>query len=288
MDSVLAQTFHSFEIIVIDDHSNDNTVELVQAINDSRIRCLIQPRNTGAQAARNRGIREARGEWIAFLDSDDEWLPGKLIRQVEVLKSSGWKPLTVVHTDCLRVDHRVGTRTVWNIPPVEGENAYTRVLSAGGPMFSGMLTSKSALEAIGFLDELVPAYQEWETSIRLSRICRFVHIREPLFIYHCNQGDTISGDSVRAVAGYRYIVEKFREDIISRLGTEAYDAHLRFCALKAMKIGELPLAETVLGLTSSCSFKTTLIRWICMVGRGGGARLARLAAEAMTRCLGSR
>ncbi len=288
VNSVLSQEFLPLEVIVVDDGSEDGTSDLLRAANDRRIRVVSLGARRGAQAARNAGICAAGGEWVAFLDSDDEWLPGKLSRQVEALNSSGGKPFTVVHTDCWRVDHKAGTRTVWNIPPVEGENPYTRMLSSGGPMFQGMLTSKSALEAIGLLDEAVPAYQEWETTIRLARFCRFVHIREPLFIYHCYEGEAISRDSVRAVAGYRYIVEKFREEIISRLGTEAFDAHLRFCALKAMKIDEFTLAETVLGLTSSDTLKTTIVRWLCRLGRGGGRRLARRAAGTMSRRLSIR
>jgi len=82
LESVLKQTFENFEIIVIDDGSTDKSCEIVRSIKDSRIR-LIRQENGGPSKARNRGIQEAKGEFIAFLDADDEWLPEKLEKQYE-------------------------------------------------------------------------------------------------------------------------------------------------------------------------------------------------------------
>lgn len=77
LESVLNQTFSNFEVLVIDDGSTDKSCEIVESINDSRIR-LIRQENGGPSKARNRGIKEAKGKFIAFLDADDEWLPEKL------------------------------------------------------------------------------------------------------------------------------------------------------------------------------------------------------------------
>ena len=83
LDSILAQTFSGWELIVVDDGSTDGTAELVKR-DYSDARLLVQE-NRGVSAARNAGIASARGEWIAFLDSDDAWLPEKLERQMEAL-----------------------------------------------------------------------------------------------------------------------------------------------------------------------------------------------------------
>lgn len=83
LDSVLNQTFSDFEIIIVDDGSKDKSCEIVESINDPSI-CLIYQENAGPSRARNRGIQEAKGQFIAFLDADDEWLPEKLQDQYEL------------------------------------------------------------------------------------------------------------------------------------------------------------------------------------------------------------
>ncbi|XVH33851.1 glycosyltransferase family 2 protein (plasmid) [Haloferacaceae archaeon DSL9] len=87
IDSVLAQTFEDLELIVVDDASSDNTKNVVESYDDPRITFLSHETNQGGSAARNTGIEHATGEYIAFLDSDDEWLPQKLERQISTLES---------------------------------------------------------------------------------------------------------------------------------------------------------------------------------------------------------
>ncbi|PQP34941.1 hypothetical protein C6A37_05125 [Desulfobacteraceae bacterium SEEP-SAG9] len=87
INSAIAQTFRDLEIIVVDDGSTDNTRDVVQALDDERIRYIRRENNAGPGAARNEGMRIAEGEFIAFLDSDDEWFPGKTAKQVKLLES---------------------------------------------------------------------------------------------------------------------------------------------------------------------------------------------------------
>ena len=100
VDSVLAQTARPLEILVIDDGSTDSTGEALKRYG-GRIRCLRQE-NRGVYAARNRGIRESRGQYVAFLDADDLWEPQKLARQLEILDAQPRFP--VVHTDAALID----------------------------------------------------------------------------------------------------------------------------------------------------------------------------------------
>ena len=246
VDSILAQTVEPLEILVVDDCSADETREIIQGYTDTRIRYIALEKNSGAQAARNRGIREAKGDWIAFLDSDDEWLPDKLEKQVEALKENNYDPMTVVHGDCFRYNESSRVKEVRNLPVVEGDRPFARLLLSSGPLFPAMLTSIIALRKIGLLDEHVPSHQEWDMAIRLAEICRFIHIREPLFIYHLHGGDTISKDRPRNVAGYRYITDKYKNEIIRCCGKSAYHAHVMTNALNAIQGGGTGAALEIL------------------------------------------
>lgn len=90
IQSVLAQTYENWELIIVDDCSTDNTDEIVAGFDDLRIKYLKNIQNTGAALTRNRALREANGEWIAFLDSDDIWMPEKLEKQVLFMKKNGY------------------------------------------------------------------------------------------------------------------------------------------------------------------------------------------------------
>lgn len=90
IQSVLAQTYTNWELIIVDDCSTDNTDEVIANFFDKRIRYLKNTQNSGAALTRNRALREANGEWIAFLDSDDIWLPEKLEKQIEFMKRNNY------------------------------------------------------------------------------------------------------------------------------------------------------------------------------------------------------
>ena len=96
IDSVLKQTFKDFELIVVDDGSTDKTSQLLDSFNDPRIKHEFQP-NRGVSSARNRGIRNSNGIFLSFLDSDDEWMPSKLEKQLEALEDN--PDYMIVHTD---------------------------------------------------------------------------------------------------------------------------------------------------------------------------------------------
>ena len=90
INSVLAQTYKDWELIIVDDCSTDNTDEVVASFNDERIRYLKNEKNSGAAVSRNKAISEASGRWIAFLDSDDLWEPEKLEKQITFMEKGGY------------------------------------------------------------------------------------------------------------------------------------------------------------------------------------------------------
>jgi len=197
--SVQAQTYPRWELIVVDDGSRDGTPEVVARLaqEDPRIRLIRQPRNGGAQAARNAGIRNANGEWVAFLDSDDQYLPDSLERRLSLAKA---EDVSVVHSECYIIEPG-GAKKVYLVPPVTGA-AYSTLLSHEGPLYQGLLVRKGALEKIGYLDESITAFQEWDTSLRLAKYYRFAFEKTPTFVYDCRFDDTMSKDPRRGGRGY--------------------------------------------------------------------------------------
>src|SRR5262249_43766933 len=157
------------EIIVVDDASTDNTSDIVAALShgDHRIQYMRHTTNRGAQASRNTGIRGAQGEWIAFLDSDDYWLPESLSIRLGIANQEGKR---VIHSDCY-IDRGQGVTTFG----LTAESGWVRrhVLAAPGPLFPALLVGKEALDKIGYLDESIVSYQEWDTVIRLARYFEF-------------------------------------------------------------------------------------------------------------------
>jgi glycosyltransferase involved in cell wall biosynthesis len=249
LNSVLVQTYENIEVIVVDDCSTDNTVEVARSYDDPRVRCIILERNSGAQAARNRGIREAAGDWIAFQDSDDEWLPDKLERQIKVLSRVGFDPYTVVHSNAIKYEYKNDTKRLWKLPVIEGESEkiYSMLLASPGPVFPSLLASKSALERISYLDENVPSYQEWDTSIRLAKYCRFIHIQEPLFIYHLHNEDTISKDMKRDFLGYKTIINKHEADIKAYCGDKIWNQHILLLLRRCLRFGLIEEFDNLIG-----------------------------------------
>jgi Glycosyltransferases involved in cell wall biogenesis len=274
LDSIFRQTVLPDEVLVVDDCSSDATVETVMKYPDPRVRCIRLQKNSGAQAARNRGIREAKGEWIAFQDSDDEWLPSKLEKQIEPLRLCDFDPLTVVHGDYVSLDP-AGDNISVELPLVEGDDVYSLLLSRPGPCFPSLLVSKSALERIGYLDEMVPAYQEWDTSIRLAGICRFVHLREPLFIYHLHSGETISKDKERDIRGYQYIIDKFEPEIRKACGEDVWHFHHRRQLIACLSNGFWRQSDRYLSCIHPKDFNFRVLQ-LCRLLHLSPTRLSRL------------
>lgn len=234
LDSVLNQSYSNFEVVVVDDQSTDKTCKIVEKLSkkDARIKLIQLNRNSGAQFARNMGIENAKGEWVAFLDSDDTWKHDKLSKQIKVLQSHDFDRKILVHSNCEVCDCANKVTKVWKLPLMQGFT-YKKLLTSSGPMFQSMLVSKWALQEVGYLDESIISYQEWDTSLRLAKICFFVHMHEPTFTYYLHDGDTISKNKNKDIKGYLNIVNKYEAEIIS-LGYDVWDVHIATILQKAL------------------------------------------------------
>lgn len=181
--SVLTQTFRDFEVIVVDDASNDDTSEVVRSITDTRIRYIPHETNKGGGATRNTGIRNAHGEYIAFLDDDDEWLPEKLELQIKVLANS---PPEVggVYSGYQKIERTTGELIGSHVPTKKGNLANVLLDYNWVGSTSSVLLRKECVEKVGLFDESLPSLQDYDLWIRISRDFHFAFVSKPLVIYY--------------------------------------------------------------------------------------------------------
>lgn len=222
INSVLQQTFDNYEIIVVDDNSTDDTLTAVHQINDSRIQIHSHVRNKGGSAARNTGIEQASGEYIAFLDSDDEWLPSKLEKQVNCLKSRSDEWIGVYcDYEVQRHGFAKMLRKVLHML-VESNQTKTRKREGGegliGELLSNqfstggastLLVTSEAVERINGFDPKFRRHQDWEFLIRFLSVGSLAYVDEKLVTKH----ETSSPSAATIEDSKKKYFNKFREEI---------------------------------------------------------------------------
>ena len=188
--SVFAQDHAVDQVIVVDDGSTDDTIERVER-NFPGVELIVQT-NHGVSHARNRGIERARNEWLAFLDSDDEWLPGKITAQLAAIMSDGIS--RVCHSDEIWV--RNGRR----VNPMNKHRKY------GGDIFlhclprcvmspSSVVLHRSVVEELGGFDETLPVCEDYELWLRIACQTTVLYVPEKLLIKYGGHKDQLSRSS---------------------------------------------------------------------------------------------
>jgi glycosyltransferase involved in cell wall biosynthesis len=180
IDSALAQSWSDREIVVVDDGSTDDTTAVLASYGDA-IRVVVQ-RNGGMSNARNAGIRAARGEFIAFLDADDWWLPAKLERQVALLRA---RPEIGFCSCTVRVEDLEGRLlNLWSCPKVEGSfvaHLFRHGADVPGSC-SAVLARRALVEAAGGFDESLRGMEDPDLWIRLAAVTEYVCLPEPMAV----------------------------------------------------------------------------------------------------------
>ncbi|HEL1558043.1 TPA: glycosyltransferase family 2 protein [Streptococcus suis] len=199
--SVLQQTYQNVEIIVVDDASTDNSIAIIQNLQKSIPNLLLiqQEINSGANACRNLGVDHAKGEYIAFLDSDDYFLPTKLEKQLKIFNQ--YPEVGFVVTG-------FGAKTVQVLP--EGIIPLKETIfqnNLGG--FSTLMVKKSLFLEVGGLDQSLPSCQDWDLFLKLLTVSKGYKVAEDLVIYEV-QDDSISKNVSKVVQGYKIVSERAR------------------------------------------------------------------------------
>ncbi|MGB2890207.1 MAG: glycosyltransferase [Candidatus Acidiferrales bacterium] len=179
IQSVLGQTYSDFEVVVVDDGSTDGTEYVVRSFGD-RVSYLKQD-NRGVSAARNHGIQKSQGNYVAFLDSDDFWLPGKLAEQIPLLDRDA--ELGLVYSDW-RVTSEKGVLEpsyLSNLAPASGY-VFDELVRSGFILTSGTVVRRSCLDDVGDFDETLSIAQDYDLWLRICYRWKIALVNKPLVI----------------------------------------------------------------------------------------------------------
>jgi glycosyltransferase involved in cell wall biosynthesis len=227
--SVLAQTFGNFELIIVDDASEDSIDDVVKAFQDRRVRWITHEERLGGGAARNTGIRNSGGEFVAFLDDDDEWYPQKLARQMALLLRSS-PNVGGVYTGYEAIDRETGKLRARQIPRYRGDLSSELLKTNCIGSTSSVLLRRQCLNDVGMFDESLPSFQDYDLWIRISRAYQFDSIAECLLKYYLHSNKIWTNpEAIRA--GLDILVERYgaSASFRRRCGHYYLSAAAQFC-----------------------------------------------------------
>ena len=239
--SVLDQTFKDFELIIVDDGSTDNTRQAVERFQkrDSRIKYIWQE-NSGAPARpKNTGIKNAKGNYIAFLDDDDEWLSEKLEKQLELFEGLE-SDLGFVGCNILVINE--SNKKIWReykIPRYSSQIFFEELLEGNFILTSSsIMIKKEVLDKIGLFDENLKFGDDWDLWLRISKKYRFAFVPDFLVKYYIHQGSTTPHlHPEKEAKEFEYIFSKYQKDY--RRYPVIYSMHLRKLASRYCASGKL-------------------------------------------------
>jgi len=225
LESVFAQTYKNYEIIVIDDGSTDDTPQVMKQF-DGRLN-YIRKENGGSASACNRGIAESKGEYIAFLDSDDYWTPEKLAEQVKVLDS---QPKVGIVYSRMPIINEKGERLGTKPAGISGKN-FKELLEVWGDLpTSTVMTRRACFDKAGFFDPALKTMQDIDMWLRIARFYDLYEIEGKVLAYYFRHSEQITTSRINVYEGlvkiYQKILKTFedapRELFVNRIAMNRY------------------------------------------------------------------
>lgn len=259
IQSVLAQTISGYELIVVDDGSTDNTGDVAAAFPE--IRYIRSPKNLGVSKARNLGIEQARGRYIAFLDSDDLWAERKLESQIHWMEAH--PEYQVCYTDEIWIRKRVRVNPMNKHRKFSGDIfAHALALCIVSP--SSVMMRSSLFDEVGGFDEALPACEDYDLWLRIAAKHLFHFIEEKLIVKRGGHADQLSS---------RYWgMDRFRVQALKKLlGNPALDAGKRQLVQETLeeKCRILIAGFEKRGKVKEAAHYRSLIEAHCTGARGG-------------------
>lgn len=210
--SVLNQTYQDYEIIIVDDGSIDETERVIKRCNYKKIIYIKHKKTRGPGAARNTGIDATRGDYIAFLDSDDEWLPKKLEKQINLFKKNIDK-IGLIYCGVQLIDQYSGnTKEKW-MPRFKGY-VYEKNLAANFVVSgsSTVIVQRKALKKVGKFDESLPSCEDWDLWTRIAKHYEFDF--SPEILVNCFlHSKRVSSNFERVRLGLKLFSDKYKKEI---------------------------------------------------------------------------
>ncbi|MBI4095127.1 MAG: glycosyltransferase [Candidatus Liptonbacteria bacterium] len=233
--SVLAQTVKDFELLVLDNGSTDDTEEVVRSFGDKRIRYVNHGR-IGISEARNRGVREAKGEFVGFLDDDDEWLPEKLEKQLALFGKSSER-VGMIYGGFRRV--RDGKTYETFRPKLRGSvlEAYLCERDPLTGSASNPLIRKSVFGAVGGYDEALKTSEDWEFYLRLMRKFEVDFVPDAILKIRTHSGARLGDRLLDAANAERKVCREFADILKTR--PRCRSSYLQAIGGKFCRAGEL-------------------------------------------------
>ena len=281
--SVLGQSYSDFELIIVDDGSTDNTGKVIASFADKRIRYLRHEYNAGQNPALNTGVREAVGQYITFLDSDDEWLPQFLEKIILTFNQD--TSLGAVYSKAWVCSNYGELREGYQFH-LQGD-VYKEALAQG--YLSYMITIVVKKEIIDLLapSPFDPSFvygQDDDYCFRVAKICRIGLVAEPLAIIH-NDGDLHGGEASICkrhdliAEGRKRLLDKYREDILTLCGKNILASKYLSCAKLYLGTDQIEKAKSLfiysnnIRTSLNCSLyliycDASILRWLWLHALG--------------------
>ena len=216
--SVCVQTYSNLEIIIVDDspadypYRKDVEEQIKKCKNEYSIdiRYIAHERNRGACAARNTGLEAARGEYVAFLDDDDEWIPEKIDKQMNVMME---EDVALVYCGCICKNDTTGEMIKRKMEYHKGYIFDLLIYNNFIKSTSFPLIKKTCLQSIGGFDVEMQSAQDYDVWLRLSEKYQISYVAEPLVIYHIHDGERITANPIKRINGLERLNDKYKKYI---------------------------------------------------------------------------
>lgn len=243
--SVIKQTYSIWELIIVDDASNDDTEEIVKNIKDSRIHYIKNQKNMGANYSRNLGCRIAKGEYFAFLDSDNYWVPQKLEKQINILNNADEVAFVFCRVELKQgITHKIPEDN-FDVGKLEEILCRHNVIDT-----NTVLIRRSVFEKVGGFDNVMPRYQDWEIFFRIVVVHHYsVKYIQDVLDYNVVQPNSITCDENKYIEATLLFFEKY----IDYLSVDTVIQHVWTLMLKNLnKNDEDRLKKIVANSNKAC------------------------------------